>query len=452
MLPFPRPVLSFPSVLLICMGIALQIQVTLFAAPDYIGLRLSLADLLLPFAGLAVLVSLLRGRSSWPSWKRPFGYWAVAVLVLIICMGLVNGWLVSGTVSRWALVNKFVGWLILMAYLGLGGWIAANARNVPGAELKKFFLAPMAAAFLGILLSNIFTSSTYTLMFEELGPFRQDTLRGLMANRNSYAFFFMFLLTAVTVFSSSGRDRSLFGRLAGLIWFFTPATAFLNLSRALWLCLPPLLMVLAWLKPGKVLKVFLLLALIGSLIIPALFMHRVTKKDFFVYRNTEWLVSYAKNPDDAENQKYLTYSGDDKRFAILGNALELIREKPLLGSGLGAVLNHADGQQIVLDNSLLWVLTEMGAVGLTGFLIVYVCMILALWRSLKGGRNEESKESGAYALSLCALLLLLTFGVFSQFHEILYSRFMWFVLGLALAAWRNHPEPSARRHSPPASS
>lgn len=425
-----------PPVFLACMAVALQIQITLFSSPDYIGLRLSLADLVLPFAGIFVLWSLMRGQSNWPVWKHPFGYWAVAILVTIMVMGLLNGWLISGEISRWALVNKVSGWLILMAYLGLGGWIAANAQNSADNELKKFFLVPLVAVFLAILVFNMALSSTYALAFENLASIRQYRLTGLMANRNSYAFFYLFVVTAVTVFSSSGRDKSVFGWLAALIWFLLPVTAFLNLSRTLWLCLPLLFTALAFLNPRKVLKVFLPLLLIGSLLIPALFTHRMTKKSFQVYRNTEWLVSYAQDPDDALNQKQIDNSGDGKRLAILKSALEMIKERPFLGSGLGAVLNDPENPLIVLDNSPLWIATEMGLVGLAGFLAVYICMIMALRRGLL----QEKRESGEYALSLIALILLLTFGIFSLFHEILYSRFMWFVLGLALAVWRAQPQ------------
>ena len=88
------------------LAIALQIQVTLFSSEDYLGLRVNLADFILPLLGLFILISLLLKRSVWPRWSGKFGYWAIALLSAAMLLACVNGYLTLGHWSNWALVNK----------------------------------------------------------------------------------------------------------------------------------------------------------------------------------------------------------------------------------------------------------------------------------------------------------------------------------------------------------
>ena len=61
-----------PHYFVVVFALALQIQVTIFASDDYFGLRVSVADLLLPFAGLFIFVSLLNNKSNWPEWRGKY--------------------------------------------------------------------------------------------------------------------------------------------------------------------------------------------------------------------------------------------------------------------------------------------------------------------------------------------------------------------------------------------
>ena len=128
------------------------------------------------------------------------------------------------------------------------------------------------------------------------------------------------------------------------------------------------------------------------------------------------------------DQKNMNKEYDNNRFGVIKESLLLYKSHPITGAGLGSVVhaqNEKYGKTIsVLDNTLLWILTEMGALGLFGFLWVYIVML----RSLANGWNDDA-NSWFYKAAFC---LLLAFGLFSQFHEILYSRFLWFILGMAL--------------------
>jgi O-antigen ligase len=143
-----------------------------------------------------------------------------------------------------------------------------------------------------------------------------------------------------------------------------------------------------------------------------------------LFEEAEEMPAYS-----ADHQVVRDY--DMPRLMIVQDAFELIRAHPLRGAGLGTALHEqkeTQGRAIaVIDNSLLWVLTEMGPLGLFGFIWVYLVMLAALY-----GKDKAP-------LSRAAFWLLLAFGIFSLFHEILYTRFLWFILGMALVAPIAHP-------------
>ena len=119
------------------------------------------------------------------------------------------------------------------------------------------------------------------------------------------------------------------------------------------------------------------------------------------------------------------------RVTILSDGLELIRKHPITGGGLGSIVEHQKEEQgevlAVMDNTLAWILVEMGPFGLFSFLLVYITMLHTLY-----------KNRSRSALHMAAFYMLIGFGFFSVFHEILYTRFLWFILGLTLAVPKAH--------------
>src|SRR5690606_5102365 len=129
-------------------------------------------------------------------------------------------------------------------------------------------------------------------------------------------------------------------------------------------------------------------------------------------------------------------TGDYQRLEIIRGAARLIEKYPLQGAGLGSALYFQErehGKHInIIDNTGLWLLTETGIAGLAVFLACYAAMALACARGAGGLPGGLRNPRDLFALA--ALLMMLCFGVFSVFHEILYARFFWFATGLALAA------------------
>ncbi len=400
-------------------AITLQISLTVFASDTYAGLRISSADFLIPVMGLVIAASLLLRRSAWPAWLKPFDWRAPAAMTVVVIFAMINGYFVQGDVSTWAVANKFTGWFLLMAYFAAAAWFATNHRHFVQAFLQLFVafaLLTMAGEIVIQVLKGFGTEIT-----------RRDdsaTIYGLMANRNGYAFLLMTTACLVTV---TGFRKP--GPLLCIFWVMMPSLVLFNASRAMYICIVALLIIFACIDWRKTGKYILPCIAVGTALIFVIFSG--DQRAFFSnmpLRTTGALIEYTQTPHDPEVQETANSFGHRQRLDIIIGALELVKQYPLQGAGLGSALHHQREQTgdviDVIDCTPLWILTEMGGIGLAVFLGSYILMALALWRRMK-----EDKEN---TLALSILLVMFCFGIFSLFHELLYTRFLWFLLGLAL--------------------
>ena len=146
------------------MAVALQVQVTLFTSDDYYGLRVSVADLLLPFCGLFVLYSLARGQSKFPRWSLPFTWLWLLALSAVMSIALINGYMNNGFLSNWAFINKYVGFYLLLSYLALGGWLITNGKN------------NVISLFVNVFVGFFVLTIAMSLVFLFLQPLSPDKL------------------------------------------------------------------------------------------------------------------------------------------------------------------------------------------------------------------------------------------------------------------------------------
>lgn len=403
-------------------AIALQLQITIFANDAYTGLRVNSADFLLPLVGLCILISLIAQRSKWPEWTPPFGYWSLALLTLVFSYSLLNSYLLYGDVSQWALVNKFAGWFVLCAYIGLAAWLATNnPRSFFGDFNIGFLFTFCAVALFGIAQYFVFWELDSTLLGS--APL---SLEGFMYNRNAYAFLTITVLISC-IFSPYGlRYKKLEKMLHIAFWVLLPLIIYFNSSRALWLCAVLLMPLL--LTQYKILKLRHVAVLIGIGIITAGICFPATQARglkpltqtimLFVNEEDKSTVAQAIDADDSYN---------DVRFNMLDDSFGLLEQHPIRGAGLGAILEEQKTKDVkilsVLDNTLLWILTEMGPLGLLSFVLVYFVML----KSMIGKKGEPIQNPEKMTIAL-----MVFFGVFSLFHEIMYTRFFWFLCGLSL--------------------
>ena len=117
-------------------------------------------------------------------------------------------------------------------------------------------------------------------------------------------------------------------------------------------------------------------------------------------------------------------SSDSERFLSILGGVKLFLSHPVLGNGLGAYAAEtvARGNFVVIHSTPVWLLAEMG---LIGFLAFAVPAVTIFWK--------EWVVSPRDRVGQMLLLMLVTFGVMSLVHELLYQRAFWLLLGAALA-------------------
>lgn len=415
-----------PYVLLgVFMSILLQVQVNLFAETGYAGLRVGLADLFLPIIGLFVLLSLCLRRSRWPDWSvRYFWLWLLA-LVFVMSASLLNGLVVTGEISNWALVNKYAGFFILISYVALGGWIATNVKDVK-ALYSVFALCYSAFLVLCVWLSIV------AFFIDAMGGWRfwiaSSPWDGGMANRN--AFMVVFVLAMAFILHSYAKDGLRIPRIVqDAFWACLPTFLLFNCSRTGWIFIFVLFLGFLLFSLRKpYLKRVLLFSFLGILLGFLSFSVTDERHDRQVHQFDRLTQLTIEGVDGVH------YGGDRKRLIAIEDGLELYqRYDPLVGAGLGSYKPfqiEKRGQFVeIIDFTALWLLVEMGVVGLTVFIAFFIVCAVSLYKD--GYKSRKSNYHRA------VFVFLILFAGMTLLHELMYMRILWFVMGMALVSGRD---------------
>ncbi len=418
-------------------AVFLQIHVNLFETPQYHGLRVSFADFLLPFCGVAVFVSLLRKKSLWPIWQKPFGYWAPILLSCVIILAILNFYRIEDTLSIRAGINKGAGWFILMAYLLVGAWFATNRVEL----IRVYFLRPFLVFLCFITILELVLR--FLINNHVIEPFKimqfldYPQIAGFMVNRNAFAFLYLSTLAMGSIYLVKGYPlQKIEAWCFKILWALLPLFFYMNESRAAFLIIIPLvifMMVENW-------KLFIK-QLLPLMLISLLFFPLKNRDTFSFFIKSYWTiiqgVEFLKGEQDLDEIKN---SSDNLRLQIIIDSMALLGQHPISGAGIGSIQNDQinKGQKAVavLDNTTLWILVEMGPFGLLSFLVVFVVMLVAL------NRKSQRLDSDQKIFAQACIFLLFSFALFSMLHEITYSRFFWFFLGLGLALPMTQSRPA----------
>lgn len=399
-------------------AVCLQIQVTVFSYEDYAGLRVSLADFFLRFAGLVSLFLFWKKLSMFPTWANVYVWPALVLLFTVITFSLTNGFLTNGFWSLWAVANKYIGFLVLLAYFGLGSWITTNVKS--SEAVFNLFVRAFSYFFIFtlILSSLTFFLQIYSPFSLWLPLYPWD---GFMANRNAFMVIAVLVLVFAFLDIKSGCFKlPLWWHYA--FWFFLPSFALYNASRTGWIVMGVVFVVgMFWLGFKRVRLVLLLLCLGSLLTFFSTYFVRITD----VHNAKQLGLFLALIEFDEE----IEYQGDQKRLIAVEDSMALYaHSNPILGAGLGTYQPfqfEKRGKFIdIIDFTALWVLVEMGPVGLAAFFLFFCVCLYTLYQRFHFSGGEF------YRSAFCFLLL---FAIMSCLHELMYTRFLWFFLGLALA-------------------
>ncbi|MFN3827152.1 MAG: O-antigen ligase family protein [Micavibrio sp.] len=417
--------------LLLCL--CLQIQISLFKTDDYLGLRINLADLLLPVLGILVFIRLLMRRDNWPQWRVPYTYLWLAGLTALMTVAVINGYHTTGEWQIWALVNKYVGWFVLLAYFALGGWIAGQKDW----DWQPFVIKALCGFWIVCLLGFCIWMIYLDLQDNSDKIYRNYPLSGFMGNRNAYALLSCTALAFATTFVVR-HPLPHYSTLLKIIWVLVPFYYIVNGSRAGLITLAVVILAFCALHFKFSFKHIILPLLFGSLMAFAFF---ASHKSYIFDLTHEQIVHTGQiaqldsiTTDEAEEK--LSYVGDRVRMTTYTDAIALWKRHPLIGGGLGSfrAYQNETGSTYndIIDFTALWLLAETGIIGLSAFSIFF---LLALWQVFK--RVKSQNDPHGFYMGL--LMTMIIFAIMSLAHELLYTRFLWFLMGLGLAV--NNPIP-----------
>ncbi len=411
--------LSLYEWLVIVFAVALQVQITILAHGDYLGLRIGLGDLLIPFVGVGILVSLCLKKSFFPKFYMPYMMWWGGALALVMSASLLNGYITVGDFSVWAIFNKYIGFYLLLCYFFLGAWIIYNSGEAVVALFVKIFVGlfiiTSGISFIGVYVQAFFP------VFLWFSVYPWD---GMMANRN--AFMAVYVLSfCFLIWGQFDKRMALPRWLRGVFWFILPMFFIYNDSRTGWIASAVLCVLFLSKLPLRRLKFvlpFLCLGIgfaYGSYFLPNV--HNVVMKS----AQAKYFMKFVGDPSQVPE-----YGGDKQRYIAVEDGLELYaRHDPLVGAGLGAYKPfqvEKRGEYInLMDFTGLWLLVETGAVGLFVFSAFFIVCVWYMYR-----RGFIDNDGGYYRAMFVFLLL---FAGMSILHELMYTRFLWFVMGMALA-------------------
>ncbi len=414
----------------------MQIQITLFASDGYYGLRLNLADLMLPFMGLFIAGSLLLHKSHWPVFQVQYIYVWLAGLALILLGALTHSYLLYGAVSQWAFLNKFCGWFVLCAYFLMGAWFV---RNLPRKTIAGFFKIAVLFFLVVFCICAIPLFLHYIHVIENPGIF-EFPVAGMMANKNAFIFLFLSFFCLANLMP---RDR-FWGKAALIFWLLAPFAYALTFARA-GLFIFPLLILFLWLLKADIpWRKSLLFISLGSLFIFTfnwMGVHNIlgiSRIDgFHPHRNVaitdlQQVIGNPSTLTESKPPENINYGGDRMRIAIIQTSLEAIKDHPVIGAGLGSASIYQQqkwGKFVnIIDCTPLWLWAETGLIGLIAFLGFYFTCLITLWK------NSAKTSFDPYVRSMlkAVLMIMIVFGGMCLLHEILYTRFLWLFMGMGI--------------------
>ena len=415
--PCPRYSYRF-LVLLLLLGLQFQFVVPIGVA----GIKLSASDPLASILALGLLLtSFGRGRAAlWPS--RALMCW-LAAATAVLTVALVIGFLHLGFLSTWALGGKFLGWFGLGSYLFIGLWIGSKPDADQRIAMRGLIYTTLGVGWVSLCFAVVLRPIGFPEFLVHL------PLQGFVGNRNAFV---LQVLTAVAVLLTqdwasppvvTSRWRTV---LLSAGWIIAAYSA----SRSGTLALAALCVLALVLRTISV-RVLLRTGAYAILSVGVVELLRAT---------VHWLVRTIRLSDTVP-QAFFTQapalvvtdatngSSDAERLKSYALAIDMWWDAPFWGSGLGSFAEHfaaKHGQALVIHNSALWLLTETGIIGLCVFLGLGYAIVRSLFPLRVAGAAQLPWRT-------VALMLLMTFAIMSLFHEMLYQRILWLMLGIALA-------------------
>lgn len=327
-------------------------------------------------------------RSAWSLWH--------AGIIAAFLSGTIVSALEWGSVSRYVFVNKDLGLLLLLA-----GYAAFTDAITDWSQVRhaaRLFVAGTVVQC-ALAIAAFYAQRTFGIGLEWLN-YQSIRLSGLLVDPNAYG---GLLITAFGIHIAAGRHSVRSAWLRPLCTFVLALGTLLTYSRSAWIGMACILLAVSVVKPAVSAKVAVA-AVAGTCLALLIF--------------GAGYGSYAAT-------MAVRTSPIDSRLDILHTALPLWSAHPVFGIGIGTFLVRRD---IIIHNTPLWILTELGAAGFIvfiGFVSWFVVKGLTAYVHVRGPDRDL-----VLGLTLSHIAMLgLSVGI-----EALYQRHWWLMLGLIGAA------------------
>jgi hypothetical protein len=374
------------------------------------------SELTVNLADPAALVAALTFLTIWYVQYRDQRIWhvrglkvALLAFVVMIAVGWAVGYFRYGS-NSWASINRLSGLMILLSYCLAGAmFVGFFGRDRIALLLKASLLTSV------VVFGCYFALTGFDVLPRSIAialSWSGSQFSGLAANRNAVAFQLLIVLSILLALppSSMLRRRELAVAVAVFLILATGSRAGM-LAGSATIALAVILGVF-----GRA-QLFRAGAMVGVLCVIQL---AITKSNFAVFGTSGPSLFGGLNSNTIAVLQI-------DRIASFVEGSSMWFDHMILGAGLGAFLEvqtQTGPAPLVIHNSLLWIAAEMGLVGLVLFLILPVVLTA---HSLRNGLRNLAWQDAALLLCLAGAF------VFSQFHEILYQRILWFAIGLLAA-------------------
>lgn len=326
------------------------------------------------------------------------GAWTLWHLALLPLLGL--GCLVAvvrtGELTSYALLQKGVG---LIALLVTGACFIDFMRDVDRVRWVLRVFVGSVVLHAGVsLAARIVVAAGGPVLPLVNQPWPADRIAGLVLDAN--AFGGLVALALVLHHLTAGtRSALLPGRWAWAGYAILPATLLLTFSRSAWIGLIAGLLTLLVVRPAIGGRTLLHAAVPAAVLIPVALL-QIPDSAALISRPSEIL----------------------SRLVIGAEALREYVESPLLGIGLGV---YVSDYGIVVHNTALWFLTDLGVAGLAVFLALVVSVAARLVSALRTA-SDDLRPIILALLCGHAVMVGVSLGI-----EAFYQRHWWLVFAAA---------------------
>ncbi|MBN2536773.1 O-antigen ligase family protein [candidate division WOR-3 bacterium] len=342
-------------------------------------------------------------------WRTGARLWHPSVPWLVACFLLAN-WVTVlrwGEISRYALLNKTVGLLVLvLSYAMVAVYAAGGWQRVYGI-VRLFVRVVTLHALLAIVLMALGLSAKFHANFA-------GRLSGYLVDPNAFG---GLLVAAFTITLVAGfRRGALFRPFEGAVSAAVLAVGtVLTYSRSCWLGL----------VAGAALGM-----LMGRVRHRALAAVTVVALGAVVYYTLPAVLEteVTSSPWEFSGQMATRQTTIEGRADIMDEAVRLFLKSPIWGQGLGG-FQLARGSIAIVHNTFLWFLVEFGVIGAAVFAWFLVGHARRSLQALRRGPGEARPVNIGL---LCGFVAMagLSLGV-----EALYQRHWWFIMAVISAAW-----------------